>query len=132
MSISDFEFDLVSVIVMEDALLFEVAITCKQNKTCQVPSDLFSSMPRFKKWCQGRELEKWSGDQAALDGLYSLLNHPKKKSLADVVLASSDSTGEQSTGTHGFLPNETFGADPETHPCRASVWGPLVESSNLH
>lgn len=73
--VSDFEFDLLCVIVMEEARIFEVEA---KGKNHQVPSDLFSSMPRFKKWCNGRGLE-WSGDQAALDGLYSLLNNPLKE-----------------------------------------------------
>jgi hypothetical protein len=78
----------------------------------QVASDLFSSVPRFTKWCNGNGFE-WTGALADLAGVFDLLNHPKepvpsRRGVSVVGLHRTD------TGYTWVTPNEVFGHDPDS------------------
>lgn len=107
--ISDFEFDLVSVIIMDDARIFEVDVN---GERYQVASKLFSSVPKFTEWCHSKGFE-WTGALADLAGVFDLLNHPmdpvpQRQGVSVVGLHRTE------TGHTWVLPTETFGHDPDS------------------
>lgn len=116
--ITNFEFDLKSVIVMDDARLFEVEVNGASH---QLPSNLFSSTRDFTKWCNARGLE-WNGLPADLVGVYSLLNQPMEP--------VPQKMGVRATGLHGrtwVFTDWAFGDDPD-----GVVYVPPVAEVNPH